>query len=59
MQYNRIGPAYVHDLQTMLQLWSLLHFQSLEIPQEVLSSGNTAEPGAPSENQESPPSELP
>ena len=52
VQENRT--CLFHDLQTMFQLWSVLHFVSLVSPQEVYSSGNTAELGVSCENQESP-----
>ena len=52
VQENRT--CLFHDLQTMLQLWSILHFASLLSPQEAYSSGNTAELGVSCENQESP-----
>ena len=52
LQENRT--CLFHDLQTILQLWGILHFTSLVSPQEAYSSGNPAESGVSCENQESP-----
>lgn len=53
------GPAYVRDLQTILQLWSFLLSETQVSSRRMWSSGNFAEPGVSCENQGSPSSQGP